>query len=85
VCRLYSRGLGEAEGIGLVEGTRQRLKAECGGMTPFSSTRHVASDQSADMSAQSKSRRGAPLPGCPARLHGLIMILIILPIVGNCC
>ena len=74
MCRLYSCGLGEAEGIGLVEGTRQRLKAECGGMTPFSSTRHVCA-------VQVKAWRR--LPGCPARLHGLIMILIILSIFDN--
>jgi hypothetical protein len=35
---------------------------ECGGMTPLSSTRRVASNQSADMSAHSKSAFRIP-PG----------------------
>jgi hypothetical protein len=37
---------------------RRALNLECGGMTPISTTLHVASFQSADVSAHSKVKSG---------------------------
>ena len=44
----------------------RRQVLECGDMSPLSSTRHVASNQSADMSAHSKTLRGKSDPDWPA-------------------
>ncbi len=49
-----------------MKGPQRRQVLECGDTSPLSSTRHVASNQSADLSAHSKTLRGKHDPDWPA-------------------